>query len=84
MGNFQTYAFAAVLREANGPMTLSRAVQECARSQYLVGLAFGMPNPEYPTENDIAALTEANPMLWNLIADPLSGQVTYAYMFYQV
>lgn len=43
-------------------------------------LAYEMPNIEFPTQNDIAALMEANPMLWNLIiADLLSGQEpTYA------
>ncbi len=59
-------------------MTLSRAIQECARSEYLGRIAFDMPNAKYPTKSDIAALNENNPMLWNLIANLLAGQVTHA------
>ncbi len=66
-----------MLYEAGAPMTLSIVVQECACSQYLLRLAFDMPYKEQPTETDIAALNENNPMLWSLVADLQSGQVTY-------
>ena len=59
-------------------MTLSRAIQECPRSEYLGRIAFDMSNTKYPTECDNAALNENNPMLWNLIANLLGGQVTHA------
>ncbi len=58
-------------------MTLTRAA-ECARSEYLMRIAFDMPNAEYSTESDIAALNQSNQMHCNLIADILSDQVTYA------
>ncbi len=67
-----------MLYEAGAPMTLSILVQECARSQYLLRLAFDMPYKEYPTETDISDVNENNPMLWNLVADLLSSQVIYA------
>lgn len=68
--------FANVVYEAGVTMTLPKVVQVCARSQYLLRLAFDMPNTDFPAEKDIAALTETNPRLWNLIiADLQSGKL---------